>query len=309
MEKKAFFFIDDTIWCFRDIARNKPKSLFDNPFMRMLKKAHDDSGMTFQLNLFYRTDFFYGNDEFTLAEMPDIYRNEFEEAGDWLRLGFHSKQEFPDYPYVNAEYEDVKANYEAVINEVKRFAGEVSLTQAAIVHWFPMSKDGCKALYDCGAKFIMPSIGDRVEFTGDDSVLPHGHAARLRHNRKPETMLFTRPGRNVEIASSISGYNHISEEQYQQIAGKNKSILDEETGLRFKDIFAGGLCLDLYELGEIKDALAGITDNEYIGVATHEQYFYPEYFNYQPDYAEKIYLLGKIVKENGYRFITADEME
>ena len=68
MEKIAYFFIDDVIWVFRDIARQKPKSVFDNAFMKMLKKAHDDNGLAVQLNIFYRTDFFYGTDEFTLAD-------------------------------------------------------------------------------------------------------------------------------------------------------------------------------------------------------------------------------------------------
>ena len=60
MEKIAFFFIDDVIWVFRDIARQKPKSLFDTPFMKMLKTAHDNYGMKTQLNIFFKTDNFYG---------------------------------------------------------------------------------------------------------------------------------------------------------------------------------------------------------------------------------------------------------
>ena len=93
MKKLAYFFIDDTIWCLRDIARQNTKSIFDNPFMKMLKKAHDDNGITVQLNLFYRTDFFYGDDEFTLKEMPDTYKSEFQASKDWLRFAFHAKQE------------------------------------------------------------------------------------------------------------------------------------------------------------------------------------------------------------------------
>ena len=56
--KKAYFYIDDVIWCLRDVTQKRPESLFDNPFFGMLKKAHDNYGMTVQLNLFYRTDFF-----------------------------------------------------------------------------------------------------------------------------------------------------------------------------------------------------------------------------------------------------------
>ena len=64
--KKCFMYIDDVVFVFRDIARQKPKSIYDHPFMAMLKKAHDEYGMKIQLNVFLRTDFFYGSDEFTL---------------------------------------------------------------------------------------------------------------------------------------------------------------------------------------------------------------------------------------------------
>ena len=128
MKKTSCFYIDDVIWCFRDIARQKPKSIYDNDFFKMLKHAHDETGMTVQLNLFFRTDFFYGSDEFTLSEMPSCYKKEFEEASDWLKFSFHSKQEFPDYPYINAKYADVKKDYTELIDEVRRFAGEKSIS-------------------------------------------------------------------------------------------------------------------------------------------------------------------------------------
>lgn len=64
MEKKAYFYIDDVIWVFRDLTRKRPASLFDNAFLNVLKTAHDRYGLKVQLNVFYRTDFFYGNDEF-----------------------------------------------------------------------------------------------------------------------------------------------------------------------------------------------------------------------------------------------------
>ncbi len=307
MEKQAFFFIDDTVWVMRDLTRQRPKSLFDNSFMKMLKKGHDDYGMTVQLNLFYRTDFFYGNDEFTLADMTDAYKLEFQANKDWLRLAFHAKQEFPDYPYVNATYEDVKANYEAVVNEIKRFAGEGSVSAAICPHWLPISKAGCQALADCGVKFVTPSAGETSEYTGDESVLPYGHAARLLNNRQPETKLFTRRTRDLRITSSICAYNHITESQRESIIGKNVSIPDE-SGVAFK-MFGGGPCLNLNTVETIAETLAKLNGNEFIGTATHEQYFYPDYYNYQPDYAEKYYCLGKILKEYGYRFITVDEMK
>ena len=55
------------------------KSAFDHPYLALLKKAHDEYGLKTQLNCFYRTSFFYGKDEFCLADMTDKYKKEFEE--------------------------------------------------------------------------------------------------------------------------------------------------------------------------------------------------------------------------------------
>jgi hypothetical protein len=234
MAKQAYFFIDDVIWVMRDIARKRPASIFDIPFMKMLKKAHDEQGMTVQLNLFYRTDFFYGTDEFTLSEMPDCYKAEWEANADWLRLAFHAKQEFPDYPYVNATYEDVKHDYELIVGEIKRFAGEKAISNVLCPHWLPISRAGCHALADCGVRIVSPTGGDRTPYTGDPNCLPYGHAARLLQNRQPETMLFTRGGNNKAISASVSGYNHLEADVLARLRGKNESVVDEETGLRFR---------------------------------------------------------------------------
>ena len=307
MEKLAYFFIDDVIWVIRDIAREKPKSIFDNSFMKMLKRAHDEQGLTVQLNLFYRTDFFYGTDEFTLSEMPDTYKSEWEANADWLRLAFHAKQEFPDYPYVNATYEDVKHDYELIVGEIKRFAGEKSLSNVLCPHWLPISRAGCHALADCGVRIVDPTYGDRTEYTGDPNVLPYGHAARLLQNRQPETMIFTRKG-NDAITASVSGYNHIEQSDVDRMKGKNISLVDKETGLRFRKI-SGGPCLNLHTPASTLEALNELMGNEFIGCATHEQYFYSDYYAYQTDYEEKLYLMAKTLTDNGYRWITADEIK
>ena len=56
MDKKSYFYIDDTIWVLRDLTRTRPASLFDMPLIKVLKEAHDKYGLKTQLNLFYRTD-------------------------------------------------------------------------------------------------------------------------------------------------------------------------------------------------------------------------------------------------------------
>ncbi len=310
MEKIAYFFIDDVIWVFRDLAKERPASIFDNAFLKCLKKAHDDHHLTVQLNIFYRTDFFYGSKEFTLAEMPDCYKDEFEANSDWLKLAFHAKQEFPDYPYVNATYEDVKNDYMDVINEVVRFAGEKCVARVLCPHWLPVSRAGCHALADCGVTHVSPTYGKKWEYEGDESVLPYGHAARLLQNRQPETGLFTRGGKDLRITASVAAYNHISEEDMIRMRGENMSLLDEETGLRFRST-SGGPCLNTHTYDEVVDGLQTLIDNGryFISMAVHEQYFYEDYFNYQPDYADKVYVMAKMLDEAGFRWITAEELK
>ena len=167
--RTASFFIDDAIWFLRDLARKRPKSLFDSDFLRPLKAAHDRFGLKLQINLFYRTDFFYGMDEFTLAEVPSDYKAEWQENKDWLRLGFHSLQEFPDYPWVNIDYADVKKLFGMIKGEIDRFAGEGVFTTALVPHWCPMSKDGCRALKDCGIRLMECSVGPRYRYDGNRS--------------------------------------------------------------------------------------------------------------------------------------------
>ena len=46
--------------------------------------------------------------------------------------------------------------------------------------------------------------------------------------------------------------------------------------------------------------------NEFIELIQH--YFYPDYFAYQSDYADKIYKMCEILKENEFRFIEGAEI-
>ena len=211
--KNACKFVDDCIWFLRDIARMKPKSIFDTPYLGGFKKIHDATGLKVQFNLFYRTDFFYGMDEFSLADMPATYKAEFQDNADWIKFGLHSLQEFPDYPWISADYKDAAKCLTMIRCEVARFAGDNMFARFLLPHWVPMSKDGVKALVDGGIKMMVVSRGNRFAWNGDSSVLPYGHDFRLMNNRKPETALYTRAHYMADLAASICGYNHITAEQ------------------------------------------------------------------------------------------------
>ena len=187
-KRKCSYFCDDAIWALRDVTRHAQRSLFDHPFFSVLRECHEKYGLTAQINLFYRTDFFYGMDEFTLADVTDAYREEFRANADWLKFGFHSLQEFPDYPWINANYGDVKKLFEMIRSEVVRFAGEESFAYACVPHWCPMSKDGVRALKDCGIRVMRDPCTTHAqpvcqETAGNDRARREGRAVHRMARR------------------------------------------------------------------------------------------------------------------------------
>lgn len=308
MSNKTHFLIDDVIWVLRDVANTNPKSIFDNPFMKMLKTAYERYGVKTQLNLFYRTSYFYGFNEFTLADMPDKYKKEFEECSSWLKFGVHSKEEFPDYPFVNATYDDVKNLFNLIKSEVLRFAGEKSFTYGLCPHWNTVSEQGVKALYDCGVRILDVSVGDAKEYNGDINSLPYGHGMRLLNNRQPETKVYSRGGPDVAINNSICAYNHLSTQQLSETCNNLTFITDNKTGMKFKKFHLPDLTLNLMKYQDIENIFAPFIGNEYVGICTHEQYFYKDYLSYQPDYAEKLYKMGEIMHANNYEFIFPEDL-
>ncbi len=304
--KKVQFFIDDIIWVMRDLTRQRPESLFENPFLAILKKAHEEYGVKVQLNLFYSTSPRYGNDTFTLPEMTDAYKAEWESASDWLKLAFHAYAEFPDFPYVNAAYGTIIDHYKMITDEIKRFAGEKSLAHGIVPHWAPISRDGVRALKDSGAVITYATYGEKRPAAQDLSDVPQQHLDRFLENRQPETMLFTRHYENYTVYNTICAYNHITQKQYDEIFDNTGTVLDEETGMRFKN--SAQLVLNSTLLEKLPAELEKLSDREFIIIGNHEQYFHSDYRSYQPDYAEKIYTMGKILQNAGFEYIFMEEL-
>ena len=304
--KHAAMYIDDVIWVFRDLTRQRPKSMFGNPLLGALKEAHERYGLKVQLNCFYRTDFFYGLDEFSLADMTDAYRDEWQASKDWLRLGFHSYQEFPDYPFINSSYDDVVKAFGRVFGEIRRFAGEGLFTYALVGHWLPFSKEGCRALKDKGVKLVACTDGSRYAYEGDRNVLPYGHAFRVECNRKPETALYRRVAYDPSLLSSACSYNHLCPGQVEKTWGTFTYVYDRDVGIGFKR-FRNGPMLNLCTPAKVREEMAAAQGSELLMFADHEQYFYRDYFAYQPDYVEKIFLAAKLAHEAGRDFIFLEE--
>ena len=307
--KRAAYYIDDVIFMFRDLVAAKPKSCWEHPFLAHLKEAWERYGVKTQLNLFYRGDFFYGVKEamFSLKDVPDVWKDELQSAKEWLRFGFHSLNEYPDYPWINASYEDVALAWQLIKGEVERFAGPGMWASAVVPHWGPTSRDGVIAFRDCGATLLWASSGSRWEYNGDRTLLPYGHGYRIENHRKSESAIYWRVGSGDDISVSLCGYNHLDAEVSGKTRGTFSWVHDNATGMNFRRPSSGGPLLNLYRLKDIVPMFDRAGELEYFCYATHEQYFFRDYFMYQPDYAAKTFAAGKWMRDHGYSFIFMED--
>ena len=307
--RRAAFYIDDAIFCMHELVDMNPKSCWDHPFFAHIKEAWERYGLKTQLNLFYRDDFYYGVRQglFSLKDVPDKWRDDFQAAKEWFRFGFHSIQEYPDYPWISTSYDDMKLAWDMITGEVERFAGPGMFAKAVTPHWGPVSREGCIALKDCGAKVVWVSRGKRWEYNGDRSLLPYGHGYRIENHRKPESAIYWRGGGGDDISVSACGYNHLDDEQVEKTRGTYNWIYDKATGVNFKTFGVGGTCLNLYRLEDIESqfekAYASVEGGpEFFIHATHEEYFFKHYFMYQPDYVKKTFTAAKWMHDHGYSY-------
>ncbi len=246
---KYRFSFDDNIWFLQDINNNANRynSIFENPYLAILKKMHDTYGTKIHLNIYYKTE------GFNLSQMTDKYKREWQANADWIKLSFHALADKPDRPYLNASYDEVKRDCTLVDEQIKRFAGEELMGPVTTLHWGEATVEGCRALRDSGY--------------------------------------------NVLTSYTMSYY--FNEEQRNHI--NNRFIWrDNNEGIIFSKM---AIVANSHKLEEIKPFLDNVKkthEPRYIDLMIHEQYFYPHFRGYQPDFKEKIIASVKWAVDQGY---------
>ena len=154
--------IDDGVWFLQDIARNQEKyrTIFDSPYLSLLKKLHEEYGTKFHINIYNE---FPEHGGFELSEMTDRFKEEWMSVNDWLTLHFHAKADSPGYPYSIADRKTVFTDCKQVMDQVERFAGYRGAVTT--LHFAETTEDGVRGLYDCGVRALL----------GDFSLSKSGH--------------------------------------------------------------------------------------------------------------------------------------
>lgn len=129
------FFIDDNSFFLTEIAQKKYASLFDCFYLRFLRSMHEKYGVKVTLNTFFRND----HHPFDMTQMPDSYKSEWQDNAHWLRMAPHAYSEFPDAPYSKVFPEKLPEHFEAIHQQICRFAGEASFFPPVIMHFYSVN--------------------------------------------------------------------------------------------------------------------------------------------------------------------------
>jgi hypothetical protein len=205
---------------------------------------------------------FYETDGFNLSQLSDKFAAEWKAQASWLRLSFHALGEFPDKPYQSAGYAQVKRDGELVMNEIRRFAGPELMGPVTTLHWGEATVEGARALRHLGYKGLLGY------FNVDDdlpAVSFYLDVERRRHIKK----------------------RFVWKDNREDLAFVRTSIVIDKT-----------------DLVNIRKHLDGHRANgglpPFVDLLVHEQYFYPFYFNYQPDFTDRVRTAVVWAANNGY---------
>ena len=206
---------------------------------------------------------YYQTDGFNLSQMTDKYKSEWKENAEWLRLSFHALQNDPDRPYINAHYTEMKRDCERVMEQIRRFAGEELTGPVTTLHWGEAKVDGCRALRDTGF------IGQVGDFNVDNDLPPVSYYLDIEKRRHINKRF-------------------IWKDNQEDIIFVRSSIIIDCCKVKEIEPFLDTLKKDPHKSG-------------YIDLLIHEQYFYPFYEAYQPDYRQKVLTSVRWAVDNGYQ--------
>ena len=261
--------VDDNILFLADLtAHPEYQSIFDNPYLAVYKEAHDETGACVHLNLFYETGdlsaFSRPRPYFNLSMMTDRFRDEWRANSDWLRLSFHSRREFPGFPYTVPEPEKIAEDCALVHGEIVRFAGEETLSKTTTIHFGACPPENVRAVREVGVRCLMGLF--EVSASGRASISYFYPPELVRHIGERDFWIDT---------------------EEQMAYGRIDLILNT--------IPPSELAARLQQVGDS----AGRSG--FFEFMIHEQYFYEDYCAYIPAFREMVLEACRFARDHGCR--------
>jgi sugar lactone lactonase YvrE len=206
---------------------------------------------------------YFETEDFNLSRMPDRFRPEWQANRDWIRLTFHARANDPDRPYIHASPQKVVEDYRLVTREIERFAGKELASPITTVHWGETTRAAARALRAEGVR------GLAGYFEASDEAP------------------------RVSYYLNLPQFRHLMKRDYWK---------DPREDLLF---VRHDLVINTVALDQIVPHLERVATDphqaEVMELMIHEQYFYPDYRAYEPDFRARVERAVEWVTRRGYR--------
>lgn len=203
----------------------------------------------------------YTPNSFSLANCSNQFRNELKQNSDWLKFSFHAKHNNPIFPYDGRDGILLK-DFDLVMEQLKRIAGEEAIALTTTLHYVTASLKDCDSLYKRGVRAL---IGMFYNKTGRDA---------LKYYLTEKQMLILRER------------SFYKDSETNMIFARNDMVINQ---------------ISISNLVPILEATINHQNQDnFIQIMIHEQYFYSDYKDFQPDFADKLHIVLNWLTENGY---------
>ena len=211
----------------------------------------------------FHFNIYYQTQGFNLSQMPVRYRQEWRQNADWIRLTFHARANEPDRPYLEAPAGQIRQDYRLVTREIERFAGQELLSPFTTIHWGTTTLAGARALRGEGVRGLAGYFEARDELPTVCYYLPL--------------------------------------ERWRYLMGRDywKDTREDLIFIRH-DIVVNTVPLEKI-VPHLERVAADPRQSEVLELMIHEQYFYPGYLAYQPDFRQRVERALQWVTQRGYK--------
>ena len=239
-------------------AQKKYASLFDCFYLKNLRELHSKYGTRFVLNIYYTT-----GDGFELPQFPDLYKSEWQNNSDWLKLAFHAYANLPNRPYQYASPEQLIADLDKVAEQIIRFAGEQTYSPPTVIHWGMVQPTALKPLCERGVRVLS------------------GYCRQ---------------------SNGIWDINYMLDDARSEYLSRHDAMVDFASGIVFSkiDIVCNEVPVERI-VPTLQPLTKDRNCAEIMDLFTHEQYFWPFYSNYLPDHFQRLEVAIRWVTEQGYK--------
>lgn len=258
--KNYWLGVDDVILCLENIWRRQTE--YSSVFDDPFLSVFRDVNVKYGTKVHMHIYYETTDGKFNLSMFPDKYKEEFRQNSSWLRFTFHARCDLPDHPYKSASRETVIREGRQTEREICRFAGSEVMDDFTSQHWADSGIGGTRAFCELGYKILDGYFA--LDKNGGPFCSYYLTAEQVRHVQSRDFW--------IDNAEGI-------------IFAKDDIVINE---VRLEDI------------ENYLDKLAAETDQRFMYLLIHEQYFYDFYHAYQPDYRKKVFKAVKWCVQHGY---------